>query len=85
MITPDKEKLEAEVDANFEAFNKMSFKESDTGKFALLHDCKLVALLDSHDACCISGDKKYADGLYSVQEIMGDFEDDIGFMGYALR
>ena len=85
MNTPDKEKLKAEVDANFAAFNKISFKDSDTGKFALLRDCELVMLLDSYSACCILGDKKYADGLYSVQEIMGGFEDDLGFMGYALR
>ncbi len=82
---PDEEKLKAEVDVNYITFTKMSFKERDTGKFALLRNSELVEILASHSECCILGDKKYADGVYSVQEIMGDFEDDLGFIDYALR
>ena len=81
--TPAQNKLQAEVDANFEAFNKMSFKESDKGKFALLRDCKVVAILDTHKECRVMGPEKFADGLYSIQEIMPKMEY-VGFMGYAL-
>ena len=81
--TPAQNKLQAEVDANFEAFNKMSFKESDKGKFALLRDCKVVAILDTHKECRVMVPKKFADGLYSIQEIMPKMEY-VEFMGYAL-
>ena len=81
--TPAQNKLQAEVDANFEAFNKMSFKESDKGRFALLRDCKVVAILDTHKECRVMRPEKFADGLYSIQEIMPKMEY-LGFMGYAL-
>ncbi len=72
--TPAQNKLQAEVDANFEAFNKMSFKESDKGKFALLRDCKVVAILDAHKECRVIRPEKFTDGLYSIQEIMPKME-----------
>ncbi len=81
MNTPDKEKLKAEVDANFAAFNKISFKESDTGKFALLRKGKLVKICDAHSECLILGNEKFADRLYSVQGIGYYPKEDLGFMG----
>ena len=59
----------------------MSFKESDKGKFALLHKRELITICDSHSACYILGDNKYTDGLYLVQEIGHDYEEDLGFHG----
>ncbi len=84
MTTLDKERLQAEVGANYAAFADIPLKMSDKGKFALLRKCKLVAILDTHKECHELGRKKHADGLYSIQEIFPDFEEDLGYMGYAL-
>ena len=59
--TPAQNKSQAEVDANFETFNKMSFKESDKGKFALLRDCKAVTILDTHKECRVIKPKKFSE------------------------
>ncbi len=72
--TPAQNKLQAEVDANFEVFDKMSFKESNKGKFALLRDCKVVAILDTHKECRVMRPKKFTDSLYSIQETMPKME-----------
>ncbi len=81
MTSTPNDLFDAEMNANYAAFNKMSFKESDKGKFALLHKRELITICDSHSACCILGDKRYTDGLYSVQEIGYDYEEDLGFQG----
>ncbi len=60
---------------------RITINTLDKGKFALSRKGKLVQICDSHSACCILGDKDYADGLYSVQEIGYDFEEDLGFQG----
>ncbi len=64
--TSDKEKVRIEVDANHEAFTKMSFDEVNKGKFALLCKCKLVAILDTHEECRQMGNEKFSDRLYSI-------------------
>ncbi len=74
MTTPNTEKLQAEVDANFEVFDKMSFKESDKGKFTLLRKRKLITIFDTHKECRVIRPKKFADGLYSIQETMPKME-----------
>ncbi len=82
MITPKKKELKrAEVSANYAAFTKMSFDESEQGKFALLRKGKLVKICDAHSECLILGNEKFADRLYSVQEIGYDPKEDLGFMG----
>ncbi len=84
MTSTPNDLFDAEMNANYAAFNKMSFKESDKGKFALLHKRELITICDSHSACCILGDKRYTAGLYSVQEIGYDYEKDLGVIDYAL-
>ena len=84
MTTLNKEQLQTEVDANYAAFADTPLKMSDKGKFALLRKCKLVAILNTHKECRELGRKEFFDGLYSIQEIFPDFEEDLGYMGYAL-
>ena len=81
---PDKEKLKAEVKANYVAFADIPFKMNDKGRFALLRKCELVEILDTHKECRKMGDEKFSDGLYSIQEILPDSVENLGYMGYAL-
>ncbi len=86
MITPKKKELKkAEIRANYVAFTKMSFDKREQGKYALLRKGKLVKICDIHSECCILGNEKFADGLYSVQEIGYNYEEDLGFVGCVLR
>ncbi len=85
MITLDKEQLQAEIDANYAAFADIPLKMSDKGKFALLRKCKLVAILNTHKECRKLGHKEFSDGLYSIQEIFPDFEEDLGYRGHASK
>ncbi len=84
MTTLNKEQLQAEVDANYAAFADIPLKMSDKGKFALLRKCKLVTILDTHKECHELGRKKHTYGLYSIQEIFSDFEEDLGYRDHTL-
>ncbi len=84
MTTLDKEQLQTEVDANYAAFADIPLKMSDKGKFALLHKCKLVSILNTHKECRELGRKEFSDGLYSIQEILPDFEEYLGYRDHTL-
>ena len=73
-----------EVDQNYEAFKKMLPKlvDSDEGRFALLHDSKLIACFDtSHDARQ-AGEKLLKGQLFSIQKIT-DKPVDLGCFSHA--
>ncbi len=40
--------------------------------------------MDIHKECRVRGNEKFDDGLYAIQEIFPDFEEYLGFIGYAV-
>lgn len=63
--------IQAEVDKNYEAFQKLlpELIEEHNGRFALMRGEKVVNIFDSvHDAV-VFAKEKYDDDLFSVQKI----------------
>ena len=77
------ENKEREISRNHAAFQKMSFSSADKGKFALLHNGELVEVVDSRLDAHKAGARKFADGVYSIQEIMPRRKD-LGYLSHAL-
>ena len=75
-----------EVDANYEAFVKMLPKLLDLhrGKYALLRSGSLIEMFDTTGDALIYAQKRYADGRYSIQQIV-DTIADLGFFSHAMR
>lgn len=75
---------ESEVDLNFDAFRGMlpDLLQEAPGKFALLHQEKLIELFDSSIAAFIEGARKFGEQQYSVQEVTQQ-SDNLGFYSYA--
>ena len=77
-------KAQAEVAANFEAFQKLSFSESDKGKYALMKSGELVEIMDTRSDCRKLAKRIIKDGIFSMQQI-DPKPGSLGFMGHALR
>ena len=78
------EKIQEEVDRNYEAFKKMKFNPADKGKYVLLKDAKKITILDDRLKARLKGEENYPDGLYSFQEI-APLAVNLGILSYALR
>ena len=67
----DKTQIQAEVDANYEAFKELLPKllEQHDGKFALMRNRKLVDMFESVNDAVVFAKGNYDDDLFSVQEI----------------
>ena len=78
--------IQAEVDKNFEAFQKLlpELIETHNGKFALMRGEKIVQIFDSvHDAV-VFAKEKYDDDLFSVQKITNQAAD-LGIFSHAVH
>lgn len=76
--------LDREISTNYEAFQKMSFQEHETGYYALLRHGELIeTLADKMDAHKLAR-RVFKDKIYSIQEIHPK-KADLGYMSYALR
>lgn len=78
--------IQAEVDKNFEAFQKLlpELIEAHDGKFALMRGKKIVQIFDSvHDAV-VFAKEKYDDDLFSVQKITNQAAD-LGIFSHAVH
>ncbi len=80
-----KEKIQQEVDQNYEAFQKVlpGLMRQSPGKWALLHNKEVEAVFDTAMDACTAGEKLYPDKLFSVQEISEQIVD-LGWYSHAV-
>jgi len=78
--------IQAEVDANFEAFkNELPLLlTSHPGKYALLHKKKVINIFDTAGDAQKYAEAQYPDGLYSIQQIVGGLTD-LGYFSHAMH
>ena len=55
--------------ANFDAFEKLQFKDEDKGKYALMRDQKLIGVFSTFRDAYEHALETYDDDNYSLQEI----------------
>lgn len=74
-----------ELDQNFDFFNRhlMEFLAKERGRFALLRHQSVEAFFDDAAEAELEGYRRFADGLFSVQEV-NDRPVDLGYMNYAI-
>lgn len=79
------DKLQLEIDQNFEAFETLLPTIIDThrGKFALMHDREIVSYYSTWEDARTTGEKFY-NGIYSIQEVT-DQPEDLGFFSHAIN
>lgn len=67
----DRRAVEAEVDANFDAFQRMlgDLMRDHAGQHALMRSGEVVGFFDSPIAAAKAGLARFEDGLFSVQEV----------------
>ena len=75
---------ELEIDKNFEYFQGIvgSLVPKHLGKYAVLHNCKVVSYFNTSAEALIEGYKKYPDGMFSVQEVVAA-PLDLGFYSHV--
>lgn len=75
---------EAEVDRNFEAFQKVvgSLMSIHAGKHAVLRHGEIVAYSKTAAQALTEGYRRFPDGLFSVQEV-ADKPLDLGFYSHV--
>ncbi len=74
-----------QIEKNYQEFEKMlpDLIRTHAGKFALMKDGKIIALLDTARDAVVAGDKLYPDGMFSIQEVART-PVDLGFYSHAL-
>ena len=82
----DREKLQAEVDRNFEAFNKLlpDLLVEHDGKYAVMHAEQVDQIFDTAGDALKYAEVKFGDGLYSIQLIIRSVAD-LGYFSHALH
>lgn len=72
------------VDRNYEAFlNELpKFIHSHAGKFALLHDAKIIDFFDTAGDTAIAGRLLYKEHDFSIQKVT-TIAVDLGYFSYA--
>jgi hypothetical protein len=75
-----------EVDRNFEFFQAELPKllQTHQGKFALIHDRKIVGFYDTALDAYTSGNQLYPDGRFSIQQVT-ETAADLGFYSHAMH
>lgn len=65
------EQAKREVAANYEYFEKRipELKKTHSGKYALLHNQKIIAFYDTGDEAYRAGVSKYGEGYFSFQAV----------------
>jgi hypothetical protein len=77
---------QAEVDRNWEAFQKLlpSIIETHRNKFALMRKGEIVSYYSTALDARTTGEKFFADGLYSIQQVT-DVPVDLGYFSHAVH
>jgi hypothetical protein len=75
-----------EVDRNFEFFQTQlpALLQTHRGRFALLHDRKILGFYDTALDAYTSGNQLFADGLFSIQQVT-EGAADLGFYSHAMH
>ena len=79
------EKFQAEVDANFKAFQGMlpELLARETNRWALMRHGECVGFFDTLRDAHIAGHTMYEDDLFSVQQVMAEVVD-LGWFSHAV-
>jgi hypothetical protein len=79
------DKFEAEVDANYDAFEAMLPKlmKEHAGKTVLLRRGSVEGVFADNAVALAAGRERFEDGLFSIQEVT-DRPVDLGFFSHAL-
>lgn len=74
-----------QLEQNYAAFMKElpQIVQAHSGKFALMHDGKIVQYFDTARDAFLAGQAIYPDGLFSVQHVT-EKPIDLGFFSHAL-
>lgn len=77
--------LREQINKNYEAFvaRLPELVATHRGKFALMRDGEIVSFFDTAADAHTAGGALYADGLFSVQEVV-DTPADLGFFSHAV-
>jgi len=77
---------EGEVSRNYDAFVEKlpQLLATHRGKFALMHDARVVEFFDTPGDAFRAGQRLYKDQNFSIQEVT-EAPVDLGFFSYALR
>jgi len=78
--------FEAEVDRNFDAFAGIlqQLLPSHRGEFALMRGGEVIEYCASESAALAAGRHRFADGIFSVQEVT-DRPVDLGFFSHVIN
>jgi hypothetical protein len=80
----DRERLQTEVDRNFDAFQiELPKLTRHQGKFALMRHGKIINFYDTLADAVSTGNAIYKDRLFSVQRVT-DQPVDLGFLSHAM-
>lgn len=81
-----KEDIQAAVDKNFEAFQKLlpTLLPIHSGKYALMRDGQSVQVFDTAGDALIYAEDKFPDQLFSIQEINRRVVD-LGWFSHAVH
>ena len=82
---PKSEDIQAEVDQNFEAFQRLlpELLKTDAGKYVLLRHGKVIRSFDSPGDASIYGEDTYSDGVFSIQLVTTETVD-LGYFSHAV-
>ena len=80
----DMNNVKEEIKKNFQFFSKQTFNIDDFGKFAIIHNAKIICILDTRRDALKMAHDKYKDEIYSIQQINPE-KKEFGFLSHALR
>ena len=81
----DREKIQREVDENYEFFqkHKREISVENLDKFVLMRDKKFVGFYSTKEDAVTAGRSQFTDRIFSVQKVSDDVVD-LGSVAYAL-
>jgi hypothetical protein len=74
-----------QISRNYDAFVRLlpQLVSEQRGKFALMHDERVVAFFDTARDAFVAGQQIHPDGMFSVQEVT-DAPVDLGYFSHAV-
>jgi hypothetical protein len=84
MTNVDRDAVQAEVDRNYQIFEKeLPNLAAFNGKFALMHDGKIIHYYDTVADAVGTGKIMYSDDIFSVQQVQTE-PVNLGFLSHAV-
>lgn len=76
--------IDAEVDRNYDAFRRgfAGVRDDHYGEIALMRSGAIVAFFSTVREASMEGDRRFSDGLYSLQPVV-DEPIDLGYFSHA--